>query len=111
MGTRDWRGISINEIQFERKELQSQLIPVLRKSMLNNGFDWFTWTNQLLETCKKALSKLFPLQENEKEFLDKLYNHGVLEATLITSDPNTIQIIDAHPLLKWKTQLIAKNKK
>lgn len=109
MGSKDWRQISVDEISFEKKELQMQLIPVLQKNVLDNQKDWVKWTNELLEGCKQALGALFPLRENETAFLNNLLDHGVLEASLLTSDKNMIEKINSHPLLKWKAQLVAKN--
>lgn len=110
MGTSDWRKISIEEISFEKKELQMQLIPVLNRNFLKAQSDWLVWTNQLLNGCKEALRALFPLRENERAFLDKLHDHGELDATLLTTDQDMIVKIDSHPLLKWKVQLVLQNK-
>jgi predicted nucleotidyltransferase component of viral defense system len=109
MGSRDWRDISIDEIHFEKKELQNQLIPILRKDIPSNHSDWTSWTNQLVHGCRNALSQLFPLKDNEREFLDKLHDHGKLDAALIISDVHMLRKIEAHPLIKWKMQLIEKN--
>lgn len=111
MGSSDWRKVSAKEISFEKKELQMQLIPVLNQKFLKAQSDWFAWTNHLLNACREALCSLFPLKENEREFLDKLHDHGVLEASLLTTDENMIEKINSHPLLKWKVQLILQNKK
>lgn len=109
MGSRDWREISINDIQFDKKELQNQLIPVMRKNAVADGESWVLWTDRLLQGCKNALSLLLPFSAHENDFLNQLYNHGLLDATLLTSDRQMIQKIHSHPLLQWKIQLIAKN--
>jgi len=108
MGSKDWRQISIEEIQFEERELKNQLIPVLRKHSFRND-DWLSWTNQLLTDCKNALGILFPLSENDHAFLESMFERGVIEAALITQDRNLIEKINSHPLLQWKAQLISKN--
>jgi Nucleotidyl transferase AbiEii toxin, Type IV TA system len=109
MGSKDWRQISIEEIQFEERELKNQLIPVLRKRAFRND-DWLSWTNQLLADCKNALKILFPLSEDEQIFLENVFERGVIEAALITQDRNLIEKINSHPLLQWKAQLVSKNK-
>ena len=111
MGSSDWRKVSVEEIIFQKKELQMQLIPVLERNFLKTQSDWLSWTNQLLNDCKKALNALFPLRENEREFLDKLHDHGVLEASLLTTNEEIIGKIHSHPLLKWKVQLVLQNNK
>jgi predicted nucleotidyltransferase component of viral defense system len=109
MGTKDWRQISIDEIHFQEKELKDQLIPVLRKHVFPNG-DWLSWTNQLLADCKTSLTTLFPLKECEQAFLQSLFEHGTIDATLITNDRNLIEKITSHPLLQWKIKLISENR-
>lgn len=109
MGTRDWREITVDDIQFDKKELQNQLIPVMRKSTVKGDENWVLWTNTLLQGCKNALHQLLPFHANEMHFLDQLYNHGNLDATLLTSDQQMIQKIHSHPLLQWKIQLISKS--
>ncbi len=108
MGTRDWREINVDDIKFDRKELQNQLIPVMRKSTVKEE-NWTLWTNTLLHGCKNALSKLLPFHANEKQFLNQLYNLGHLDATLLSSNPQLIKKVHSHPLLQWKIQLISKN--
>lgn len=110
MGSKDWRQISIEEIQFEEKELKNQLIPVLRKQTFRKN-DWQNWTNQLLMDCRNALKILFPLSEKEHIFLEMVFERGVIEAALITQDLILIDKINTHPLLQWKAQLVSRNNK
>jgi predicted nucleotidyltransferase component of viral defense system len=110
MGTKDWRQISIDEIHFQEKELKDQLIPVLRKHAFRNS-DWLSWTNQLLADCKTALTILFPLREHERAFLQSLFEHGEIDAKLITDNRNLIEKISSQPLLQWKVKLISENQK
>lgn len=109
MGSRDWREIAVDDIQFDKRELQNQLIPVMRKNSVESEGNWILWTDRLLQGCKKALGHLLPFRANEKDFLNQLYNHGNLDATLLTSNQQMIQKIHSHPLLHWKVQLIHKN--
>jgi predicted nucleotidyltransferase component of viral defense system len=108
MGSKDWRQISIDDIQFEEKELKDQLIPVLRKHAFRND-NWLSWTNQLLSDCKAALKPLFPLSERERAFLQSIFEGGKIEAALITDDLNLIEKINSHPLLQWKAKLVSEN--
>lgn len=64
MGTRDWREIAVDDIQFDKKELQNQLIPVMRKSTVKGDENWVLWTNTLLQGCKNALRQLLPFHEH-----------------------------------------------
>ena len=109
MGTKDWRQILGDEIHFDERELKDQLIPVLRKRTFRND-DWLGWTNQLLVDCKTALKPLFPLRERERVFLQSLFEHGRVDATLATDDRNLIEKINKHPLLQWKAKLVLENR-
>jgi len=109
IGSRDWREISVDDIQFDKRELQNQLIPVMRKNAVEEEESWISWTNRLLQGCKNALNFLLPFSANETDFLNQLYNHSKLDPTLLTSDQQMIEKIHSHPLLQWKIQLISKN--
>jgi predicted nucleotidyltransferase component of viral defense system len=109
MGTKDWRQILGDEIHFNERELKDQLIPVLRKRAFRND-DWLSWTNELLADCKTALKPLFPLSERERAFLQSLFEHGRVDATLATDDRNLIEKINTHPLLQWKAKLVLENR-
>lgn len=109
MGTKDWRQILGDEIHFDERELKDQLIPVLRKRAFRND-DWLSWTNELLTDCKTALKPLFPLRERERAFLQSLFEHGRVDATLATDDRNLIEKINTHPLLQWKAKLVLENR-
>ncbi len=82
---------------------------MLRKRAFRND-DWLSWTNQLLADCKTALTPLFPLRERERAFLQSLFEHGAIDATLATDDRHLIEKINAHPLLQWKAKLVLGNR-
>jgi len=109
MGSKDWRQILGDEINFDERELKDQLIPVLRKRAFRND-DWLTWTNQLLADCKTALTALFPLRKRERAFLQSLFEGGTIDAALITDDHNLTEKINTHPLLQWKAKLVLENR-
>jgi len=108
MSTKDWRQASIKDIQLDKKDLQNQLIPVLKKNVLSTT-NWADWTHQLLEECTRALGVLFPLHENEIVFLTNLFEHGIVDGSLLAQDPTTVEKIASQPLLQWKAQLISQN--
>lgn len=78
------------QVKFDKRELQNQLIPFMRKNTVDDEESWVLWTDRLLQECKNALSVLLPFSTNENEFLNQLYNHGHLDATLLTSDRKMI---------------------
>ncbi len=108
MGTKDWRKVSVNDIQLDKKDLKNQLIPVLKKNVVN-ATGWEDWVNRLLKECTNALGMLFPLRENEMSFLTELFERGTISASLLTQDPKMAEKIGFHPLLHWKALLFAQN--
>ena len=111
MGERDWRSISIDDINFDKKELQQELLPVLPRGVSEKTQNWLSWTNSMLSGCRNALQALLPLRENEREFFQRLHDWGEVQPSLLTQDAALIEIIHSHPLLKWKAQLALQNKK
>jgi hypothetical protein len=97
----DWRSVSIDDVNFNARELENSLIPVLAGNALG-GNDIHTWTNSLVEECRAALSVVLPLAENEREFLDGLLDRGKIDPSLLTDDPDMTDRINSHPLLAWK---------
>jgi len=110
VSSKDWRTISPEILQFDKKELQQQLVPVLRKQTVGNDSKWGEWTLKLLDTCRHALKALFPLREHELCFLNRLWNDGVIEPSLISNDPTFIDKINKHPPLLWKAELTRLNR-
>ncbi|MCE5293358.1 MAG: nucleotidyl transferase AbiEii/AbiGii toxin family protein [Chlamydiales bacterium] len=101
----DWRIITPENINFDKSELQQQLLPVLRKSTAKNGTDWSSWTNQLLTDSKQALKTLFPLREHEIHFLNQLWDNGIIDPNCLTQDKELIAKIQIYPPLLWKSKL------
>lgn len=101
MNRKDWRTVSIDDVNFSTQELENSLIPVLRTDVIGDQ-NKETWTNTLVGECREALSVVLPLEPNEKEFLDKLLDQGEIEASLLTNDFSMADKINTHPLLAWK---------
>ena len=105
----DWRSISINDVNFNTKELENRLLPVLAGNAPGD-IDIETWTNSLIDECREELSVVLPLSENEIGFLDQLLDHGVIESSLLTEDPDMTDRINSHPLLAWKALNVKQHK-
>lgn len=102
MSSTDWRKIAPQDITYNHRELRNQLIPVLHKHDLNKLLNNKKWTHQLLTDCQNYLTKIFPLQKNEIEFLTALLEFGEIKPNLITNDDKLCQILPIHPGLRWK---------
>ena len=109
MNRKDWRAVSIDDVNFSAQELENSLIPVLREDAVGaRGRE--TWANNLVGECRQALSVVLPLEPNENEFLDRLLDHGEIDSTILTTDTTLQQRIQGQPLLEWKAVNVRKHK-
>ena len=98
----DWRKITVDNVGFDVRELESQLIPVLSCKALAKIEDRYTWAKRLVDECRERLSIILPLRKTEMDFLDQLLDAGEIRADLLTDDPELIEAISKHPGLLWK---------
>ena len=99
---KDWRTVRVEDVVFETQEVQRRLIPLLREEAVKGPGPLKDWGEQLVEECRAGLSTVLPLQPNEREFLDRLLDHGEIEPSLLTKDEELAGRIRRHPGLEWK---------
>lgn len=106
---RDWRTISIKDIQFDWLEFQNMLLPVLHKNVLqvNKSKEW---VEKILAECIESLNLLLPFNSNEMKFLDQLIEHAEIQSSLLTDDKRLVERIEVQPALQWKVRNIKKIK-
>ena len=109
MNPRDWRAVSVTDVDFDEAELSSQLLPALRIGTVP-GTDATSYGDMLVDECREALSALLPLDDSELAFLDLLLDGGEIDATILTNDADLQQRIQTHPNLKWKAWNVRRNK-
>jgi len=109
MNRKDWRTVSQEDVNFDTRELESQLIPVLTEALIEN-MNIEEWTSRLVEECRQALSALLPLNEFEIEFLTKINEQGEIQPELLSTDNGLQEIITRHPQLNWKALNVKKHK-
>ncbi len=109
MNRKDWRTISLDDISFTANELKQKLFPVLRQNLVPKGEDFLQYGQQLVEECRDKLSIVYPLSENEMEFLDLILGDGEIDASLLTKDKEMQERINRHPILRWKVINVLKN--
>lgn len=110
MNRKDWRTISIDNLNFSHKELKNELLPMLRKDLLDDNDDTKTWAERLIEETYRALSIVLPLSEVELQFLNRILDEGEIEAHLLTDDLELIERISNHPQLRWKARNVKEYK-
>jgi len=102
MNRKDWRTVSVDDVNFEAAELEYQLIPLLRRDSLPDRGQSVTLGSRLVDGCRQALEVVLPLSKSELEFLDLLLDDGEIIPSLLTSNEELAERIKQHPLLEWK---------
>jgi len=65
MNRKDWRTVSIKDVDFNAAELARQLIPTLHVRAIQEQGSPAEYGAQLVEECRKALSAVLPFTEME----------------------------------------------
>ncbi len=102
MNRKDWRTVSPADAEVDIHELESRLVPVLRGDFIEDVGTPKKWGERLLNECREKLSVVLPFSVEEKEFLERLLEHGEIKASLLTDDAKMAERIKTHPLLQWK---------
>ena len=85
MNRKDWRTVAIQDVSCDPRELENHLLPVIRGEFLDaqKTGDWAE--RMLIAECRQALDIVLPLNAAEKEFLDRILDHGQIEPQLLTA--------------------------
>jgi predicted nucleotidyltransferase component of viral defense system len=110
MNRKDWRTISIEDVNLDSADFARQLIPTLRVKASKEQESIDQYGERLLEECRQALSVVLPFSEKEKAFLDLLLENGKVDSTILTDDSDLQQRIQRQPLLEWKAVNVRKFK-
>ena len=102
MNRKDWRTVSVDDVDFDSAELARQLGPTLRTRQPREQEALAEYGARLAEECRRALSIVLPFTDAECAFLDLLLERGEIDASILTSDVSLQQRIQAQPLLEWK---------
>jgi hypothetical protein len=101
---RNWRTVSLDDVQVDAREVGRQLGPLLRAGAgaPPARTDLAAWSKDLVNDCRERLTALLPLRAAEMEFLDHLNDRGDIVPELLTTDPKMLEILRDHPGLRWK---------
>ena len=102
MNRKDWRTVSVEDVDFDSAELGSQLLPTLRPGTIPGTTEAKNYGKELVEECRQALSAVLPFSDAERKFLDLLLDKGEIVASLLTDDETLQKRIRQQPLLRWK---------
>ena len=110
MNRKDWREVSISDIEYDPGDLTARPMPTLHGSAVPMGLVAAEYGDALVDECKAYLSTVLPLKEHELAFLSALLEEGRIEGSLLTDDPELERRIEVHPWLQWKAINVRKHK-
>ena len=110
MHRKDWRTVSITDVDFDVGEIESQLAPLLHLGTTQGSKKEENYGNMLVEKCRQGLSEVLPFNDSEQAFLDLLLEKGEIDAAILTSDTSLQNRIQAQPLLQWKAINVQRHK-
>lgn len=108
---RDWRSLSPDDIRYDQRELQQQLIPVLRGDAVPVSGEINDWMERLVSECRDRLSLVLPFERHERDFLDQVLDRGKIVPELLTGDDELAARIRHHPQLLWKVKHVREHKR
>ena len=98
----DWRTVSPADLVVDPAEVKRSLIPMLRADLAPARKEVGAWTEKLVNECRERLALVLPLDAHEREFLDRLNDHGDIVPEVLTDDARMQALIRNHPGLQWK---------
>jgi predicted nucleotidyltransferase component of viral defense system len=110
MNRKDWRTISVEDLDFDTGALTRQLVPTLRLGAIEKVDGSEDYGRRLVEECRQALSAVLPFNDRELEFLDLLLDKGQIDSAILTADLKLQNRIQRQPLLEWKALNVRQHK-
>jgi len=110
MNRKDWRTVSIGDVDFDTAELTRLLIPTLHVRETKELVSPSEYGTRLVRECREGLSMVLPFTEAERAFLDLLLDLGEIDPILLTADTSLKQRIRSQPLLEWKALNVKRHK-
>lgn len=99
---RDWRTVRLDDVRADPREVDRQLVPLLRAGVAPARADLGAWSERLAAECRERLSALLPLRSEELEFLARLNDQGEIAPELLAADAEMQRLLRSHPGLRWK---------
>ncbi len=90
------------QIDFDLTDLRNRLIPVMHQmSVSRNTRELKEWAVTRIRELRERLADLLPLDANEKQFISKIRNEGIVSPELITNDNELAKKMISHPAINW----------
>ena len=110
LNRKDWRTVRIEDVDFDGQELLNELLPVLRITAAEAVTNPAQWAASLVQEARAELAVILPFTNAEREFLDRILDHGDVKPELLTGNPDMAGRILSHPMLQWKAQNVRQHK-
>ncbi|MGC9324438.1 MAG: nucleotidyl transferase AbiEii/AbiGii toxin family protein, partial [Desulfomonilia bacterium] len=110
MNRKDWRTVSIADVDFGPDELSRLLIPTLNRRFMEKQSPPAEYGEWLVKECQAKLGEVLPFNDTEREFLDFLLEKGEIDASTLTPDKVLQERIQSQPLLRWKALNVKRHK-
>jgi len=107
---RCWRSVSLDDIRVEPREVDQQLVPLLRAGSALPRAELAVWSERLVAECRDRLGAVLPFRADEVEFLAQLNDHGEIVPDLLTADTDMQRLVRGHPGLRWKALNVRKHR-
>ena len=102
MNRRDWRSVALDDVRADPREVDQQLVPLLRAGAAPARAEIAAWSERLVAECRDRLGVVLPLRDEETAFLEQLNDRGEIVPELLTADAEMQQRLRGHPGLRWK---------
>ncbi len=110
MNRKDWRTVSIADVNFDPNELARLLVPTLYRRFMEKQGSFAEYGERLVRECQAKLKEVLPFNDPEREFLDLLLEKGEIDASALTPDKALQERIQNQPLLQWKALNVKRHK-
>jgi hypothetical protein len=100
MSRRDWRTVSIEDVQADPADVEQRLLPLLRRENAPNRRDLPGWCAQLVTECRDRLSIVLPMLPHEIDFVAAVRDRGEVLPELLTADTTLQERIRSQPALR-----------
>jgi predicted nucleotidyltransferase component of viral defense system len=102
MNREDWRNVGLDRVTTTARDVDEQLVPMLRADIRPARAELAAWTNALVAETRELMKAVLPLRDREREFLELLNGKGVVAPELLTDNPTLQALLRTHPGLAWK---------
>lgn len=108
---RDWRTVTVEEIDVAESDVSRQLVPVLKAELASGTGQVAAWTREMVATCRRLCAGLLPFEPPEVEFLEALNGRGDIVPELLTDEEELRTRIRLQPGLLWKAHNVREHRR